>query len=95
VLPFSVLAAMIAGLFDAKTRFTKKFGPLVKQKILLGIILLLSSAASAVLINQESFDFVGKTFVITMGVVILACSVLLGQKGVMLLEAKTVDQKIS
>jgi uncharacterized membrane protein len=92
VLPFSVVAAMIAGLFDAKTRFTRKFGPLVKQKILLGIILLLSSTASAVLINQESFDFWGKTFVISLGVVIFACSALLGKKGGLLLEAKTADQ---
>lgn len=95
LLPFSVLAAMIAGLFDAKTRFTKRFGPLVKQKILLGMILLLSSTASAVLINQESFDPVGKTFVITLGVVIFACSVLLGQKGGLLLDAKTVDPRIA
>jgi len=93
VLPFSVCAAMAAGLFDARTRLKNKFGPLIKQKILLGIILLISSTASAVLINQENYDFWGKTLIIALSVVIFSCSGLLGQKGGLLLDAKIADPR--
>jgi uncharacterized membrane protein/rubredoxin len=92
ILPVSVLIAMAAGALDAKTRFKKRYGPRIKQKILLGVIFLLSSIVTAVLIHQEAFNMLDKVSAIILSVVNFACSVLLGKKGGTLLDAKLTDQ---
>lgn len=88
VLPVSVFIAMGAGVFDARTRFKNKFGPRIKQKALLGTIFLVSSIITAVLINEETINILGKSFIIILSLVSFSCSGLLGKKGATLLDAK-------
>jgi len=88
ILPFSVLTAIGAGLFDARIRFKKMFGPLLKQKIMLGSLFFLSSIITAVLINYETFDYWGKVGIITLSIVNFLCSGLLGFKGGKLINSK-------
>ncbi len=88
ILPVSVLFAMAAGIFDAKTRFTKKFGPRVKQKIIIGTVFLIASVALAILINVESFGTGGKVVIISLSLICFFCSALLGKLGGTLLDAK-------
>lgn len=49
MLPFTVAAAMAAGIFDAKIRFRKVTAPLLKKKIGIGTILLVCTTALAAL----------------------------------------------
>ncbi|MEI6578351.1 MAG: rubredoxin-type Fe(Cys)4 protein [Eubacteriales bacterium] len=88
LLPVSVFAAAAAGVFDAKARFKKKFGPRLKQKIIIGAVFLVLSVTDAVLINLELFSFGGRISVIALSFVCFACSGLLGKLGGTLLDAK-------
>jgi len=88
LLPVSAVIAFAAGVFDAKTRFKKKFGPRLKQKIILGSVFLILSSACAVLIHFEMFSLGGKISIIVLSFVCFACSGLLGKLGGTLLEAK-------
>jgi len=87
ILPFTVVAAMIAGMSDAKTRFQKNYGPLIKQKKLLGTIFLMSSVITAVMISIESIGIAGKAAILFFSFVSLMCSALLSMKGETLSEA--------
>jgi hypothetical protein len=86
--PVSVLISAAAGIVDAKIRFKKKFGPRLKQKIIIGGVFLVLSVLSAILINNESFSTAGKAVIITLSLICFACSGLLGKLGGSLLEAK-------
>ncbi len=88
LLPVSVIIAFAAGLFDAKTRFKKKFGPRLKQKIIIGAVFFAASAALAVMINAEAFGIGGKIIIIILSIICFGCSGLLGKLGGTLLEAK-------
>jgi uncharacterized membrane protein len=88
VLPVSVFIAVGAGVIDARTRFKNKFGPFLKQKILLSAIFLASSIITSVLINQEVFNVLGKASVVILSIVSFSCSGMLGKKGGALLDAK-------
>ena len=88
ILPISALIATVAGMFDARTRFKKKFGPLLKQKIVLSAIFFLSTSITAVLINYEAFNFWGKVAIIILSIGSFLCSGLLGKKGAKLLDSK-------
>lgn len=88
ILPVSVLFAIAAGIFDAKTRFTKKFGPRVKQKIVIGSVFLLVSLVLAILINVEAFGTGGKAVIISLSFICFFCSAVLGKLGGTLLDAK-------
>lgn len=88
ILPVSVLISAAAGFFDAKLRFKKKFGPRIKQKIIIGAVFLVLSAALAVMINTEAFDAGGKVLIIGLSVICFGCSGLLGKLGGTLLDAK-------
>lgn len=88
LLPISVLVAMGAGIFDAKQRFTKKFGPRVKQKIIIGAVFFATSVLSAILIYNETFSTGGKVAIITLSLICFACSAVLGKFGGTLLDAK-------
>jgi uncharacterized membrane protein len=92
ILPVSVLAAMAAGMLDARTRFKKRYGPYIKQKFLLGVIFLLSSIITAVFIHQEAFTMLDKASVLILSLVSFICSGILGKKGGTLLDAKLTDQ---
>jgi rubredoxin len=88
LLPVSVIISAAAGIFDAKIRFKKKFGPRIKQKIILGAVFFTVSAVLAGMINAEAFDTGGKIFIIILGIICFGCSGLLGKLGGTLLEAK-------
>lgn len=88
ILPASVFISAAAGIFDAKTRFKKKFGPRIKQKIIIGAGFIVASGASAMLINFEAFGTGGKISIIVLGMICFLCSGLLGKLGGSLLEAK-------
>ena len=81
ILPFTVVAAMIAGMSDAKTRFQKNYGPLIKQKKLLGTVFLVSSVITAVLFGSDSMSFAGKAAILFFSFVSLMCSAMLSMKG--------------
>ncbi|MFZ3130203.1 MAG: hypothetical protein WA125_03635, partial [Desulfosporosinus sp.] len=91
-LPVSVVIAMGAGLLDAKTRFPKKFGPRIFEKILFGSVLLVSSVLTAVLFNLEAFSTLGRIAIIVLSLINLACSAMLGQKGASLLNSQINDK---
>lgn len=88
LLPISVIIAMAAGFLDAKQRFTKKFGPRVKQKMIIGAVFFASSVLSAILIYSETFSTGGKVVIITLSLICFACSAVLGKLGGTLLDAK-------
>jgi uncharacterized membrane protein len=87
ILPFSIVAAMFSGMSDAKTRFQKNYGPLIKQKKLLGIIFLIVSVITAVMIGQEFIGFAGKVIIVFLSFVSLMCSAMLSMKGELLSDA--------
>ncbi len=93
ILPFSVVGAMAAGMSDAKTRFQKNYGPIIKQKKILGSIFLAASVITAVLIGQEFIDIFGKAIIVFLSFVSFMCSAMLAIKGESLSEAIYNDQE--
>ena len=91
LLPITVLIAMVGGTIDAKTRFKERFGPLIKQKIVLSSILLATSIITAILFNQEAFSALGMASIIILSIVCFTCSFLIGKKGSNLDDAKLSD----
>jgi len=87
VVPLTGLAAMLAGLFDARLRFKNKCGSRVKAKIVLAAIFLTASVTAAVLVNYETGD-AADIMALLLYLVCLVCSALLGIKGSTLLDAK-------
>jgi hypothetical protein len=55
-LPFTVLAAFLSGLFDAKLRFRKTTAPLLQRKKLLGILFFVTSLGVAALVLWTPLD---------------------------------------
>jgi len=88
ILPVSVLISAAAGIFDAKTRFKKKRGPRIKQKIIIGAVFFVASAVLAFMINAEAFGAGGKAAIIILSIICFGCSGLLGKLGGTLLDAK-------
>jgi len=91
ILPFSIIAAMAAGLFDAKSRLRDVVGSLQKQKIKLGTFFLVVSCVSAILINYEVFTFFGRVVILILGLLGILFSILLSKKGVSLLSVLIKD----
>lgn len=85
ILPFSIIAAMATGLFDAKSRLRDVVGRVQKQKIQLGTSFLVVSIVSAILINYEVFTFLGIVAILLLGLLNILFSGLLGKKGASLL----------
>ena len=56
ILPFTVLAAFCAGIFDAKLRFRRVTTPILKRKMLAGISFFVCAAAAAVLVLIAGID---------------------------------------
>lgn len=81
ILPFSIIAAMAAGLFDAKSRLRGVVGRLQKQKIQLGTFFLVVSCILAILINYEVFTLIGRVVILLLGLLGIVFSGLLGKKG--------------
>lgn len=91
ILPFSIIAAMAAGLFDAKSRLRDVVGRMQKQKIQLGTYFLVVSCVSAILINYEVFTFFGRVVILLLGLLGIVFSALLGKKGAALLSVLIKD----
>ncbi len=85
LLPFTIIAAMVTGLYDAKARLKDAIGRLQKQKIQLGTLFLVVSGISAILINYEAFSVLGKITILALGLVGVVLSAMLGKRGASLL----------
>ena len=81
ILPFTVIAAMASGVFDAKARLKNSNGKIRKQKIQIGTFFLVVSGISAILINYEVFTAFGIISILLLGLLSVICSILLGRKG--------------
>ncbi len=84
-LPFAIIAAMAAGLFDAKLRLKNSISRIRKQKIQLGGFFLVSSGIAAVLINYEVFSVLGKSVILFLSFLGVVLGAVLGNKGSSLL----------
>ena len=91
ILPFTIIAAMAAGLFDAKSRLRDAVGQIQKRKIQLGTFFLVVSGVSAILINYEVFTVLGKVVILILGFLGIVFSALLGKKGASLLHVLIKD----
>jgi len=85
ILPFTIIAAMASGVFDAKARLKNMTGAIQRQKIQIGTLFLVVSGISAILINYEVFTAFGIIAILLLGLISVICSILLGRKGESLL----------
>lgn len=81
LLPFTIIAAMASGVFDAKARLKNMNGAIQKQKIQTGTLFLVVSSISAILINYEVLSAFGIVAILLLGILGIICSVILGRKG--------------
>ncbi len=85
--PLSIVAVIISGLIDGKTRFKTINTPILKKKLILGIILLVLS-----IINTAIVFFCGtlETMIqlIIISIVCLICEVFIGNLGSSIMESK-------
>ena len=91
ILPFTIIAAMASGLFDAKSRLRDAIGRLQRQKIVLGTLFLVVSGISAILINYEFFTWFGKVVILLLSMLNILFSIKLGRKGESLLNVMIKD----
>ena len=91
ILPFTIIAAMATGLFDAKSRLRGAIGRIQRQKIQLGTFFLVVSCVSAILINYEVFTLLGKVTILLLGLLSILFSAMLGKKGASLLSVLIKD----
>lgn len=80
LLPFSVVLAILTGIFDGKVRFKKLSPPYLKIKIYIGIVFLISSILTPFLIFN-SLTIVIKVTLFILFLLNLGCSALLGKLG--------------
>lgn len=90
-LPFTIIAAMAAGVFDAKVRLKNVISRIRKQKIQLGSFFLVSSGIAAVLINYEVFSVFGKSVILFLSFLGVVFGAVLGNKGSSLLSVLVQD----
>ena len=86
VLPFAVIAAFVTGLIDARARLRRVRGPVVRRKMILGLLLFLASAAAAALlyVSPAFAGWVPAGVALLLGFSTL-CTVILGRIGTSLL----------
>jgi len=88
VLPFTVLAAFCAGLFDAKLRFRRVTTQILKRKILAGILFFVFASIAAVLVSLTGIGEVPTLAAfLVLQVLGLGCGAVLGLMGSTLLNA--------
>ena len=85
ILPFTIIAAMASGLFDAKSRLRDAIGQLQRQKIVLGTLFLVVSGISAILVNYKFFTWFGKAIILLLSMLNILFSAKLGRRGESLL----------
>ncbi len=94
--PLSVLGGFLSGIFDAKVRYRKVTTPVLRRKIALGVLYLLSSLAQAILaFSQNGFQNTGLWLgYLAAAIISLACGTLLGKIGVTLIHGAMPGDKI-
>jgi hypothetical protein len=82
-LPISGIAAFVSGLYDGKVRFKKLGTPYLKQKMVLGAVFTIDTAALAyaALAQKAPLDMPGFALILTGCVIAFVCSILLGKIG--------------
>ena len=89
LLPFFVVLSLITGLFDGKIRFRKVTTPLLKKKIILGLIFLITSIALAfVAFSGQLPASPFREYFTLLTIIAVACGAGLGLLGGHLMEAK-------
>jgi uncharacterized membrane protein len=88
-LPFTVIAAFLAGLLDGKVRFRRVTTPILKQKMILGVLFLLCSCGIfAVVLSQPMASPAPIIVVALLSLPALGCATLLGLLGSSILNSK-------
>ena len=88
-LPFTVIAAFLAGLLDGKVRFRRVTTPILKQKIVLGILFFLCACGiAAVVLSQPIISIAPIIVVALLSLPALGCATLLGLLGSSILNSK-------
>ena len=88
IFPLTIVAACISGIYDAKVRFKKLSPPYIKIKIYLGILLLVSSILTLVLLQINSYGTVIKAIIVILAFANLGTSIILGKIGGTLIDCK-------
>jgi uncharacterized membrane protein len=81
IFPFAVLAAFISGLLDGKIRFKSVRTPVLKKKIIYGVIMLVASVFTPILALNNIDDLKSKLLLLLAGGVALICGMVLGHAG--------------
>jgi uncharacterized membrane protein len=88
-LPLVVVISLLTGLFDGKTRFRRVTTPLLKKKIIIGLIFFIISIALVVVAFTQQLSAISAMALFTfLTIVAVGCSVLLGLIGGRLVDAK-------
>lgn len=86
--PLTVLAAFASGVYDAKIRFKKLSPPVLKRKIFLGVVLLISSIISLLLVFTAPYSTLEKCMLLLFSVLNLLLCVVLGNTGGKLMDSR-------
>jgi hypothetical protein len=85
LLPPSLIAALVSGLFDAKLRFKKTSTPLLRRKMIAGGIFFTLSLGILGLWIAARFDHAG--IIMLLGVACLGCNTYLGRVGATIMDS--------
>lgn len=88
LLPFVVLFAFLAGIFDGKLRFKKLHTPLLIQKMISGSIFFICSLGIAFLCDVIQINALNYWILVLLSFICVGTSTILGKIGSMLLSAK-------
>ncbi|HPL16001.1 MAG TPA: rubrerythrin [Spirochaetota bacterium] len=88
LMPFTVAAAFICGLIDGKTRFKRLTTPYLKRKISAASVLLVLSAAMAVVAYLYGTEYPGRLILLLLSLGCIACEIFLAEIGKTLISAK-------
>lgn len=81
IFPFAVFVAFISGLLDGLVRFKSVATPVLKKKIVYGIIMLAASVFSPILVWNGIDDLRTKLLLLLTGGIALICAIVLGHAG--------------
>jgi uncharacterized membrane protein len=89
LLPYFVVLSLITGLFDGKIRFRKVTTPLLKKKIILGVVLTIISIALTFIAFSGGLPASPmRDYFTLLTIIAVACGALLGLLGGRLIDAK-------
>jgi rubredoxin len=88
LMPFTVAAAITAGLIDGRTRFKKLSTPILIKKIITGSILLILSTATAAVAIAYGTGYPGRLFLLILSMGCIASEIILATMGKTIINAK-------